>query len=29
MSKTVIVIDSTADLPESLRRELDLHMVPL
>ncbi|MDD2430624.1 MAG: DegV family protein [Bacillota bacterium] len=29
MSKTVIVIDSTADLPKSIREELDLHIVPL
>ncbi|HHY18272.1 MAG TPA: DegV family protein [Firmicutes bacterium] len=29
MSKTVIVIDSTADLPKSVRDELEINMVPL
>ncbi len=29
MGKTVVVVDSTADLPKSIRNELDIHMVPL
>ena len=29
MGKTVVVVDSTADLPESIRDELGIHMVPL